>query len=183
MYKSVLQENPSHFSKQGILQPSVLYALLPRLPREYSPKYSVNISVEGFSMDRSPPTDNPMRAWIVPSVISGATCSGSSCGGASAIRRNPSRPFLLNHLCVAVESAMRHVSSSSMSACFSKRVLFSVRLSTCVLFVVRLSTCVLFCALHNLSSRNENPSLGVLFREPIFFNRQFLIPAHARCVP
>ena len=131
---------------RGSSPPSVLYALL---PREYSPKYSVNISMEGFSMDRRP------LAWIVPSVISsrsivGATFSGSSCGGALAISRNPSRQFLLNHSHVVVESSMEPVSSSSLSVCLTGRVFFSVCLSA---FVV-------FCALPNLSSQKENPSFG-----------------------
>ena len=65
-----------------------------------------------------------MRAWIVPSIISarsmvGATCSDSSCGGASAIRRNPSRSFLVNHSRDAFESAMGPESSSSLSVRFS----------------------------------------------------------------
>ena len=91
----------------------------------------------------------------MPSIISsrsivGATFSGSSCGGALAISRNPSRPFLLNHSHVVVESSMEPVSSSSLSVCLTGRVFFSVCLSA---FVV-------FCALPNLSSQKENPSFG-----------------------
>ena len=77
----------------------------------------------------------------MPSVISarsmvGATCSGSSCGGASAIRRNPSRPFLVNHSRVASESAMGSESSSSLSVRFSERRLCSMCFrGGCALFV------------------------------------------------
>ena len=116
--------------------PCVQYTLL---PREYSLNYSVKISVEGFSMD-----------CISSRSTVGATFSGSSCGGALAISRNPSRQFLLNHSHVVVESSMEPVSSSSLSVCLTGRVFFSVCLSA---FVV-------FCALPNLSSQKENPSFG-----------------------
>ena len=65
---------------RGSSPPCVLYALL---PREYYLKYSVNISVQGFSMDRSPLDGNPMRAWIVPSVISSRSIVGATFYGSS----------------------------------------------------------------------------------------------------
>ena len=124
----------------------------------FSPSYvaMTNLALY-FGMARGRECTNPYsnNTWDT-SVISArsmvdATFSGSSCGGASAIHINPSRPFLLNHSHAALESAMRPESSLSLSVCFSERGLRSVRLRACMLF----------CALLKLSSLNEHPSFGL----------------------
>ena len=97
--------------------PCIRYALL---PREYSPKYSNMIWLEGHSTDRNPPACSPVSACTAPSVISDrsmvvAACSGSACGGALAMHRSPSNLFSVNHCLAYSESAMGHVSSSWMS--------------------------------------------------------------------
>ena len=127
--------------------PCICYALL---LREYSPKYSNKFSLDRHSTDCSPPACNLMRTWIAPSVISDrsivvAACSGSSCGGASAMRRNPSRPLSVNHCLALSESAMGPASSS----------LLLVRCSELGLCSVRLRVLLSLRACHNENSLND----------------------------
>ena len=96
--------------------PCVWYALL---LREYTPKYSNRISLDWHSTDCSPPACNPVRVCTAPSMILdrsivATACSGSSCGGASAIRRNPSKPLSVSHYLASSKSTMGPVSSSSV---------------------------------------------------------------------
>ena len=124
----------------------------------FSPSYvaMTNLALY-FGMARGRECTNPYsnNTWDT-SVISArsmveATYSGFSCGGASTMRRNPSRPFLVNHSFVASESDMAPASSS----------LLSVRVFEMGMCFVRLRAHVSFCALHNLSSLNERPSFGL----------------------
>ena len=124
--------------------PYVRYALL---LREYSPKFSSKISLVGHSTDCSPPACSHVRACTAPSIISDrsivvAACFGSSCGGVSAICRNPSKPLSASHCLASSKSAMEPVSSSSV--CCRALGLCSVCLS--VLLFLR--------ACHSENSRN-----------------------------
>ena len=124
--------------------PCVRYALL---LREYSPKFSSKISLVGHSTDCSPPACSHVRACTAPSIISDrsivvAACFGSSCGGVSAICRNPSKPLSASHCLASSKSAMEPVSSSSV--CCRALGLCSVCLS--VLLFLR--------ACHSENSRN-----------------------------
>ena len=144
--------------------PCVRYTLL---MREYSPKYSNRISLDGLSTDCSPLACNPVRASIAPSVILDRSIvataySGSSCGGVSAIRRNPSKPLSVNHCLASSESAMGPTSSSL------------VRCSELGQCSVRLSALLSLRACHNENSQNDIPSHSLPFCRSIFPEPPFL---------
>ena len=91
-----------------------------------------------------------------------AACSGSSCGGASAIRRNPSNSLSVSHYLASSESAMEPASSSS------------VRYPVLGLFSVRLSVLLSLRACHSENSRNDIPSHSLPFCRSIFLEPPFL---------
>ena len=121
-------------------------SLMENEERFLDPEIQIVFFLQGFTTNF-----NPMAS----------TFSDSSCGGASTTRRNPSRPYWVNHFLVISESAMGSIMS------FASVVVLSVGVADWA-FYVRWTTLNHFCALNALCSRNERDSVRRRFCVPIF---------------